>query len=51
MPVYGGGAYDKSGYEPYPAPLPLFATKWDVNVTVFSVQLVILAASLVALTR
>lgn len=51
MPVYGGAAYDKNGYEPYPAPLPLFAKKWDVNVTVFSVQLVILAASLVAVTR
>jgi uncharacterized membrane protein len=56
MPVYGGAAYDKSGYEPYPAPVPLFAKpwvpkQWDVNVTVFSVQLVILAASLVALTR
>lgn len=51
MPVYGGGAYDKNGYEPYPALLPLFAKKWDVNVTVFSVQLVILAASLVAVTR
>jgi hypothetical protein len=51
MPIYGGAAYDNNGYEPYPAPLPLFAAKWDVNVTVFSVQLVILAASLVALTR
>lgn len=51
MPVYGGAAYDKNGYEPYPAPVPLFAKKWDVNVTVFSVQLVILAASLVAVTR
>ena len=51
MPVYGGGAYDENGYQPYPAPLPLFAQKWDVNITVFSVQLVILAASLVAITR
>lgn len=51
MPVYGGAAYDKNGYEPYPAPVPLFAKKWDVNITVFSVQLVILAASLVAVTR
>jgi uncharacterized membrane protein len=25
MPIYGGAAYDKNGYEPYPAPLPLFA--------------------------
>ena len=44
MPVYGGGAYDKNGYKPFTAPVPLFAKKWDVNVTVFSVQLVILAA-------
>ncbi len=51
MPVYGGGAYDSNGYEPYDAPVPLFARKWDVNITVFCVQLVILAASLVAITR
>lgn len=50
MPVYGGGAYDSNGYEPYPAPVKLFAPKWDVNITVFCVQLVILAASIVALT-
>lgn len=51
MPVYGGGAYDDNGYEPYAAPVPLFAKKWDVNITVFCVQLVILAASIVAITR
>lgn len=50
MRVYGGGAYDSNGYEPYPAPVKLFAPKWDVNITVFSVQLVILTASIVALT-
>jgi len=46
MPIYGGGAYDDNGYQPFAAPLPLFAAKWDVNVTVFSVQLVILAAGI-----
>jgi hypothetical protein len=51
MRVYGGGAYDNNGYEPFPAPVPLFAKKWDVNITVFSVQLAILAGSIVALTR
>jgi hypothetical protein len=51
MRVYGGGAYDSNGYEPYPAPVPLFAKKWDVNITAFSVQLLILAGGIVALTR
>ena len=51
MRVYGGGAYDNNGYEPFPAPVPLFAKKWDVNITAFSVQLAILAGSIVALTR
>src|SRR3954471_2484214 len=43
MPVYGGRAYDANGYQPFPAPVPLFAKAWDVNVTAFSVQLVLLA--------
>jgi uncharacterized protein DUF6640 len=51
MPVYGGGAYDNNGYAPYPAPVRLFAKSWDVNITVFSVQLVILIASIIAVTR
>jgi hypothetical protein len=48
MPVYGGKAYDTNGYKPFPAPVPLIAKKWDVNITVFSIQLVILAAGIVA---
>jgi len=48
MPVYGGAAYDKNGYQPFKAPVPLFAKKWDVNVTAFSIQLVLLAAGTVA---
>jgi uncharacterized membrane protein len=51
MPVYGGAAYDKNGYKPFKAPVPLFAKAWDVNVTVFSIQLVLLAAGLLAVTR
>jgi hypothetical protein len=46
MPIYGGGAYDNNGYLPFKAPVPLIADKWDVNITVFSIQLVILAAGL-----
>jgi hypothetical protein len=49
MPIYGGAAYDDNGYQPFRAPLPVIAKLWDVNITVFSVQLVLLAASGVAL--
>ena len=48
MPVYGGRAYDDNGYQPFPAPVPLFAKAWDANVTVFSLQLVLLAGGLAA---
>ena len=48
MPLYGGGAYDSNGYQPFEAPVPLFSGKWDVNITVFSVQVVILAAGMLA---
>jgi hypothetical protein len=50
MPVYGGAAYDKNGYRPFNAPVPIIAKKWDANVTIFSIQLVILAAGLLAVT-
>jgi hypothetical protein len=49
MPVYGGGAYDDNGYQPFAAPVPIFAGRWDVNITAFSVQLVLLAGGLTAL--
>ena len=48
MPVYGGGAYDENGYQPFAAPVPLFAKRWDVNITAFSVQLAIWLAGLTA---
>jgi hypothetical protein len=48
MPLYGGRAYDDNGYQPFAAPLPLFAKRWDANITVFSVQLFIWAAGLTA---
>lgn len=44
MPVYGGAAYDSNGYKPFAAPLPIIAPKWDANITIFSVQLVLLLA-------
>ena len=47
MPIYGGAAYDDNGYLPFKAPLPLIAEKWDLNVTVFSGLVVILAAGTV----
>ena len=49
MPAYGGATFDKNGYKPFPAPLPLIAKKWDPNITAFSVQLLILAAGTLAL--
>jgi hypothetical protein len=48
MPLYGGLAYDDNGYQPFAAPVPLFAKGWDANVTAFSVQLVLLAAGVAA---
>ncbi len=44
MPVYGGGAYDTNGYQPFDAPIPMIARKWDVNITAFSVQVILLVA-------
>jgi hypothetical protein len=46
MPIYGDGAHDDNSYLPFKAPIPLIADKQDVNITVFSIQLVILAAGL-----
>jgi Family of unknown function (DUF6640) len=49
MPVYGGHAYDDNGYQPFPAPVPLFAKAWDVNITAFSVQLLLLGGGVAAM--
>jgi hypothetical protein len=51
MPIYGGWAYDRNGYKPYKAPVPLFAKAWDVNITAFSVQVLLLAGGIVAVIR
>jgi len=51
MPIYGGAAYDANGYQPFKAPVPIFAKKWDANITAFSVQLVILAGGMIAVMR
>jgi hypothetical protein len=50
MPIYGGAAYDANGYQPFAAPVPLIAKKWDVNITAFAIQLVILAAGILTVT-
>jgi hypothetical protein len=44
MPLYGGGAYDENGYQPFAAPVPIIAKRWDVNITIFCVQVALLAA-------
>lgn len=49
MPLYGGRAYDDNGYRPFPAPIPVIAKTWDVNMTAFCIQLVLLAAGVAAL--
>jgi hypothetical protein len=49
MPVYGGAAYDDNGYLPFRAPVPVIAKMWDVNMTVFGVQVVLLALGVVTL--
>jgi hypothetical protein len=48
MPLYAGMVADKNGYKPFPAPVPLIAKKWDVNITIFCVQVMLLAAGIVA---
>jgi hypothetical protein len=49
MPLYGGAAYDANGYQPFAAPLPVIAKRWDVNITAFSIQVVLLAAGALSL--
>lgn len=49
MPIYGGGAYDDNGYQPFAAPLPIVAKRWDGNITVFCVQTVLLVAGALAI--
>jgi len=48
MPIYGGAAYDDNGYQPFQAPIPIISKTWDANVTVFSVQLILLAGGVIA---
>ena len=48
MPVYGGAAYDPNGYKPFKAPIPIIAKKLDANITIFCVQLLILAAGILS---
>jgi|SRR5579862_406751 len=49
MPLYGGGAYDDNGYQPFAAPLPILAGRWDVNITAFCIQVALLAAGSLAI--
>lgn len=48
MPVYGGAAYDDNGYQPFAAPIPIISKAWDVNITIFCVQVTLLAAGALA---
>jgi hypothetical protein len=49
MPIYGGAAYDDNGYLPFEAPIPIIARRWDVNITAFCIQVVLLAVGALAL--
>jgi len=49
MPLYGGAAYDDNGYQPFKAPVPLIAPRWDANITAFSIQAVMLTAGALAI--
>jgi hypothetical protein len=51
MPLYGGRAYDDNGYQPFKAPVRFIADRWDANITAFSIQLILLAGGIVAITR
>jgi len=51
MPVYGGEAYDKNGYMPFAAPVPVIAKRWDLNITIFSVLAVVLVVSFLSIPR
>lgn len=50
MPIYGGEAYDKNGYKPFAAPVPVIAKKWDVNITLFCGFTVLLIAAALAIS-
>jgi hypothetical protein len=47
-PAYGGGLYDNNGYPSFRAPIGPKSWLWDVNVTIFTITSVILAASILA---
>ena len=49
MPVYGGRAYDKNGYKPFKAPIPIISKTWDANITAFSVQTTLLVVAVATL--
>jgi uncharacterized membrane protein len=50
MPIYGGGAYDDNGYQPFAAPVPLIARQWDVNITIFCVLIALLIAGALSIS-
>jgi hypothetical protein len=50
MRLYGGRAFDDNGYLPFPAPVPLIARKWDVNITAFSLLGILLLAGVLSIS-
>jgi hypothetical protein len=48
MPLYGGRTFDDNGYQPFRAPLGM---RWDVNVTAFSVLLLVLAGGIASVAH
>jgi len=49
MPIYGGRTFDDNGYQPFAAPVPIIARRWDVNITAFCVLTVVLIAGTISL--
>jgi hypothetical protein len=48
MPLYGGRTFDDNGYQPIRVPL---AGRWDVNVTAFSLLMMVLLGGVVAVSH
>ncbi|HEX4407311.1 MAG TPA: DUF6640 family protein [Xanthobacteraceae bacterium] len=48
-PLFKGGLFDENGYQPFKPPVGPSSWRWDVNVTVFTVLSMLMAASIVML--
>ena len=49
MPIYSRCTFDDNSYQPFAAPVPIIARRWDVNITAFCVLTAILIAGIFSL--